>query len=55
MTEHEQEQKDPSKVNFAELPIGKEEDVEFSEELADEADRIAQQRAAEADKRAESE
>lgn len=32
---------------------GKVEDVEFSEELADEADRIAQKRANEADDRAE--
>ncbi|SEN08233.1 YfhD family protein [Paenibacillus sp. OV219] len=44
---------DLEKVNFAELPIGKNEDVEFSEELADDADRVAQQRAAEADARAE--
>ncbi|WP_168119316.1 YfhD family protein [Paenibacillus sp. HB172176] len=49
----DQENKDLDKVNFAELPIGKEEDVEFSEELADEADHKAQQRAAEADKRVE--
>lgn len=32
---------------------GKVEDVEFSEELADEADRIAQKRAEEADARVE--
>jgi hypothetical protein len=32
---------------------GKFQDVEFSEELADEADRIAQRRAEEADERAE--
>lgn len=44
---------DPEKVNFGNLPIGKNEDVEFSEEMADEADRVAQQRAAEADARAE--
>ncbi|MFD0586719.1 YfhD family protein [Paenibacillus sp. GCM10027627] len=41
------------KINFAQLPIGKNEDVEFSEELADDADRKAQQRANEADERAE--
>lgn len=41
------------KVNFARLPVGKEEDVEFSEELADEADRQAQQRARQADERAQ--
>ncbi|GKU79734.1 YfhD family protein [Paenibacillus sp. L3-i20] len=45
--------KDLEKQNFAELPIGKNEDVEFSEELADEADRKAHQRANEADQRAE--
>lgn len=39
------------KQNFAELPVGANEDVEFSEELADEADRKAQQRAKEADER----
>ncbi|CAM4310654.1 YfhD family protein [Paenibacillus alkaliterrae] len=39
--------------NFAELPIGKNEDVEFSEELADEADRKAAERAAAADRRNE--
>lgn len=44
---------DMERVNFGNLPIGKNEDVEFSEELADEADKLAQQRAAEADKRAE--
>lgn len=41
------------KVNFAELPDGKNEDVEFSEELADEADRKAAERAAAADARNE--
>lgn len=45
------------KVNFGDLPAnvqdGKAEDVEFSEELADEADRIAQKRAALADSRNE--
>ncbi|RJE89864.1 YfhD family protein [Paenibacillus sp. 1011MAR3C5] len=40
-------------VNFGQLPISKNEDVEFSEELADEADRKAQQRAKEADERAQ--
>ncbi len=44
---------DMKRINFGELPITKSEDVEFSEELADEADKKAQQRAAEADKRAE--
>jgi hypothetical protein len=34
------------------LPISKNEDVEFSEALADEDDKQAQQRAAEADSRA---
>lgn len=47
------ENNEMEKVNFAELPLGKAEDVEFSEELADEADRTAQQRAKEADKRAQ--
>ena len=37
--------KDLEKQNFAELPIGKNEDVEFSEELADDADKEAKQRA----------
>ncbi|MUT66652.1 YfhD family protein [Paenibacillus sp. NEAU-GSW1] len=40
------------KVNFGELPIGEYEDVEFSEELADEADHKAAERAAQADQRA---
>ncbi|MBD2869464.1 YfhD family protein [Paenibacillus arenilitoris] len=44
---------DLEKVNFAELPTGKNEDVEFSEELADEADRKAMERAAAADERNE--
>jgi len=35
------------------LPIGKAEDVEFSAELADQDDKEAQARAAEADRRAE--
>ncbi|THF72757.1 YfhD family protein [Cohnella fermenti] len=35
-----------------ELPTAKAEDVEFSAEQADEEDRIAQRRAAEADRRA---
>lgn len=47
------EQNELEKVNFGQLPIGKNEDVEFSEELADEADRKAQQRANEADQRAQ--
>jgi hypothetical protein len=41
------------KTNFGNLPVGKNEDVEFSEELADEADRKAAQRAAAADERNE--
>lgn len=45
---------DLEKVNFGDLPIGKNEDVEFAEEEADEADRKALQRAAEADSRTES-
>ncbi|GGG10820.1 YfhD family protein [Paenibacillus abyssi] len=36
-----------------ELPIAKNEDVEYSEELADRDDRIAQERASAADERAE--
>ncbi|MBP3966175.1 MULTISPECIES: YfhD family protein [Paenibacillus] len=44
---------DLEKQNFAELPIGKNEDVEFSAELADEEDKKAMQRAAEADARAQ--
>lgn len=43
---------DPENVNFGELPIAENEDVEFSEELADEDDKAAQQRAAAADSRA---
>ncbi|MBJ6363090.1 YfhD family protein [Paenibacillus sp. GCM10012307] len=35
------------------LPIGKNEDIEFSEEQADLADLKARERAAEADRRAE--
>jgi hypothetical protein len=41
------------KINFAQMPVGKEEDVEFAEELADEADRQAARRAAAADQRNE--
>ncbi|MGM0880663.1 MAG: YfhD family protein [Bacillota bacterium] len=44
---------DFEKINFAQLPIAKNEDVEFSEELADEADRQAARRAAAADQRNE--
>ncbi|WP_141506090.1 YfhD family protein [Paenibacillus luteus] len=43
------------KENFANLPVGENEDVEFSEELADEADRKAAERAAAADQRNEQE
>lgn len=39
------------KVNFGDLPIGEYEDVEFSEEFADEDDREAQERARAADQR----
>lgn len=49
MTEHNSLEKE----NFGNLPVGKNEDVEFSEELADEADRKAAERAAEADARNE--
>ncbi|MFC4811330.1 YfhD family protein [Paenibacillus sp. GCM10023250] len=41
------------KQNFGNLPIGKNEDVEFSEEQADDADRIAMKRAEDADARAQ--
>ncbi|WP_138753321.1 YfhD family protein [Paenibacillus sinopodophylli] len=47
------EQNSLEKENFGNLPVGQNEDVEFSEELADEADRKAAQRAAEADARNE--
>ncbi|MFD1953377.1 YfhD family protein [Paenibacillus thailandensis] len=40
------------KVNFGDLPVGMEEDVEFSEEFADEDDIEAQERAAKANARA---
>ena len=49
----DQDQNYMEKQNFGNLPVGKNEDVEFSEELADEADRKAAQRAAEADARNE--
>ncbi|MHA6483710.1 YfhD family protein [Paenibacillus sp. strain BS8-2] len=43
------------KVNFGDLPASNQgfgaEDVEFSEEIADEADHMAQERAAQADRR----
>jgi hypothetical protein len=45
------EDRRPSDASFE--PIAKAEDVEFSEALADEEDREAQRRAAEADARAE--
>ncbi|MBB3108967.1 hypothetical protein FHS18_001019 [Paenibacillus phyllosphaerae] len=48
MTEQEK-----NHLNHSNLPIGKNEDVEFSEELADEADREAMKRAEAADARAE--
>lgn len=41
------------KVNFGNLPIGKREDVEYSEELADTDDIEAAERAAAADARAQ--
>jgi YfhD-like protein len=44
---------DLKKQNFGNLPIGKNEDVEFSEEQADEADRVAMKRAEDADARAQ--
>ncbi|CAH0119638.1 MULTISPECIES: YfhD family protein [unclassified Paenibacillus] len=37
------------------LPVAKNEDVEFAQELADQADVTAQRRAAEADRRQEAE
>jgi hypothetical protein len=40
--------------DYGSLPVASAEDVEFSEELADEDDREAQQREAEADRRAAS-
>lgn len=43
------------KVNFGDLPVGKNEDVEFSEEFADAADKKAAERAAAADARAQNE
>ncbi|CAM3115284.1 YfhD family protein [Paenibacillus lupini] len=49
------QKEDMEKVNFGDLPIGKNEDVEFSEELADEADKQAASRAAAADAREENE
>ncbi|GGD59197.1 YfhD family protein [Paenibacillus nasutitermitis] len=55
MNEFNSNDKDLSKQNFATLPIGENEDVEFSETLADENDKEAQQRAQEADTRAEQE
>lgn len=44
--------KNDLKVNFGDLPIGMEEDVEFSAEYADEDDLDAQERAAQANARA---
>jgi hypothetical protein len=52
---NQENQNNLEKTNFGNLPIGKNEDVEFSEELADEADRKAAQRAAAADERNEQE
>ncbi|OBZ08192.1 YfhD family protein [Bacillus sp. FJAT-26390] len=49
------DQNNLEKQNFGNQPVGKNEDVEFSEELADEADRKAAQRAAAADERNEQE
>ncbi len=45
--------KKSNQVQRGKLPIGKAEDVEFSEEVADAADKEAQARAAAADSRAE--
>ncbi|REK77424.1 YfhD family protein [Paenibacillus paeoniae] len=55
MTNESNEQTELDNVNFGQLPIGKNEDVEYSEELADEGDRKAQQRANEADAREQGE
>lgn len=52
MTTHSDNSSEPQSARH--LPTAKAEDVEFSGELADEADREAQQRAAEADRRAAS-
>ncbi|TVY00514.1 YfhD family protein [Cohnella terricola] len=41
-----------AKHNEEQLPIGSAEDVEYSEELADRDDQVAQQRAEAADRRA---
>lgn len=46
------DKKKMDKINFAELPVSQNEDVEFAEELADSADLKAQERAAQANKRA---
>lgn len=47
----EQDKSYMEKQNFGDLPIGKNEDVEFSEELADEDDLEAVKRAEAADNR----
>lgn len=52
-TKMSQQNPDLEKQNFATLPTGKNEDVEFSEEQADDADRIALKRVEEADARAQ--
>ncbi|MFC4778547.1 YfhD family protein [Paenibacillus sp. GCM10023252] len=51
--QHNNGKNDLEKQNFAELPIAKNEDVEFSEELADRDDQTANERAKAADARAE--
>jgi len=55
MNKFNADDKDLNKQNFGTLPIGGNEDVEFSEELADENDKEAQRRAEAADTRAEQE
>ncbi|MBW7473734.1 YfhD family protein [Paenibacillus oenotherae] len=49
MTEQNLEKQNLQNQNFANLPAGQNEDVEFSEALADADDQQAQKRAAQAD------
>jgi len=51
--EQNNEQNELEHQNFGVLPVGQNEDVEFAEELADDADNQALKRAAEADQRAQ--
>ncbi|MCR8845816.1 YfhD family protein [Paenibacillus sp. SC116] len=56
MTQHDENKQSSlygQGVQSGKLPVAKAEDVEFSEELADEADRIAAERARQADARVE--